>query len=86
MDVVLCDLNQRFPGKPDPRTFAQQVAQMDVASYTGRHVQLRGCAPTWAHLMVAAKLREVAAAIEFRIDDGKGGIVVPIWSSHAASV
>lgn len=78
MNVRVLDLNTTFPGKPDPATFAGVVAGCDFVSYAGQRVRLRGCAPTWAHLIVAARLIAAGAAVDFLIDDGKEGIVVPI--------
>ncbi len=80
MKTVTLDLNQLFPGKPSPHSFPQQVAQHDFSRYAGQRVRLHGCAPTWAHLMIAARLLPVAAGVDFLIDDGKEGIVVPITS------
>ncbi len=78
MDTLTFDLNQAFPGKPNPNTFSAQVAQFNFESMRGKRVRLHGCAPTWAHLMVAAQLTRHGAAVDFLIDDGKSGIVVPI--------
>lgn len=78
MTQSIFDLNTVFPGKPNPQTFAAQVAAHDFAPYAGQRVRLHGCAPTWAHLIVAARLIAVGAAVDFLIDDGKEGIVVPI--------
>jgi hypothetical protein len=41
-------------------------------------VHLVGCAPTWAHLLVAGKLFPVVAKLDFVIDDGKDGKPVEI--------
>jgi hypothetical protein len=82
MEPMTVDLNALFPGKPDPSTFPEAVAQLDLTPYRDQHVHLKGCAPTWAHLMIAARLMHVAAAIDFCIDDGKSGIVVPIWNAE----
>lgn len=78
MESVILDLNTAFPGKSNPQTFAAQVAQHDFAPYAGQRVQLHGCAPTWAHLIVAVRLFAIGADVDFLIDDGKEGIVVPI--------
>lgn len=77
-EPLVLDLNTAFPGKPNHQTFAERVAAFDWQPYVGQRVQLRGCAPTWAHLLVAARLLPLAAGVDFLIDDGKGGVVVPI--------
>lgn len=78
MEPVILNLNTLFPGKPSPQDFSGRVAAHDFSDCTGQHVQLRGCAPTWAHLIVAARLLPIVSGIDFLIDDGKSGIVVPI--------
>lgn len=78
MNPILFDMNTIFPGKPDPATFAEKVAAHDFAVYRQQIVQLKGCAPTWAHLMVAARLLPLVARLEFLIDDGKGGRPIPV--------
>lgn len=78
MEAVVLDLNKLIPGKPDRETLGNQLATHDFQQYSGKRVCLRGCAPTWAHLMVAAKVIPLAGAVDFLIDDGKDGIIVPI--------
>ncbi len=78
MDKVTLDLNDIASGKVELATFQQKVSSLDVSSYQGKHVQLTGCAPTWAHLLVAGKLFPIVAKLDFVIDDGKDGKPVPI--------
>ncbi len=76
--MITLDLNEKFPGKPDPTTFGDRVDAFDFSPYTNQHVQLAGCAPTWAHLQVAARLFSHTKMVDFLIDDGKDGIVVAV--------
>lgn len=75
---MVFDMNAAFQGKANPQTFPAAARAFDYVPYAGQRVQMKGCAPAWAHLIVAAQLQQVASAIDFLIDDGKGGIVVPI--------
>lgn len=72
------DLNDIAKGKIDVAGFRAKLDAYDLTKYDGKHVQLRGCAPTWAHLMVATKLAGRVTGLDFLIDDGKSGIPVEI--------
>lgn len=78
------DMNTVFPGKADPQTFPAKIAAHDFSVYQGQHVQLRGCAPSWAHLLVAAQLLPRVARLDFLLDDGHGGQVIPVFTSARA--
>lgn len=78
MEPITLDLNDLATGKVELSSFQQKVAELDVNQYQGKHVQLAGCAPTWAHLLVAGKLLPVVSALDFLIDDGKAGKPVSI--------
>ena len=78
MSEVL-DLNDIAAGKISVDGFRQKLEAFDLTKYDGKHVQIKGCAPTWAHLMVATRLQGKAQALDFLIDDGKGGITVEIF-------
>ena len=78
MDVMLFDMNVVFPGKVVAEDFSAQVAALDFTPYSDKQVQLRGCAPSWAHLLVAAKLLPIVARLEFIIDDGNEGRAILI--------
>lgn len=79
METVVLDLNDLFPPKSSAQNVQQKLSTLDLAPYKGKKVQLKGCSPTWAHLMVAGKLFGTALAIDFILDDAKGGIVLPIY-------
>ena len=78
MEKVVLDLNDIASGKVELASFQQKVAALDLNSYQGKHVQLTGCAPTWAHLLVAGRLFPVVGALDFVIDDGKDGKPVSV--------
>jgi hypothetical protein len=81
IDKITLDLNDIASGKVELATFQQKVNSLDTSTYKGKHVQLTGCAPTWAHLLVAGKLFPIVSGLDFVIDDGKDGKVVEIISS-----
>ncbi len=78
-EKLIVDLNDIFPVKASIQDVSAKVSSWDVSSYKDKSVQIRGCSPTWAHLMVMGKLVGTAAAIEFLLDDAKGGIPVPVY-------
>ncbi|MBI2915581.1 MAG: hypothetical protein HYY63_06170 [Elusimicrobia bacterium] len=78
-EKVLIDLNEIFPAKTSVQNVQQKLSQWDVSPYKGKKVQLKGCSPTWAHLMVMGKLVGTAETIDFLIDDSKNGIPVPVY-------
>ena len=78
MEKITLDLNDMASGKVELASFQQKVAELDLANYQGKHVQLTGCAPTWAHLLVAGRLFPVVGALDFVIDDGKDGKPVSV--------
>lgn len=60
--------------------FQEKLEEVDFSRYAGKRVQLRGCAPVWAHLAVAAKLIPQVEELEFLVDDGKEGRAIPLYS------
>jgi hypothetical protein len=81
-DTTVVNLNDLLePGcRVDLATFPRIVKGLDTSPYAGKHVQLKGCAPTWAHLMVAGHLFDSVKSIDFLIDDGKLGKSVRVYS------
>ena len=78
-EKVVVDLNDLFPAKTSVQAVQEKVSQWDVAPYKNKDVQIRGCSPTWAHLIVAGKLFGTAASVDFLMDDAKGGVSIPIY-------
>ena len=66
-------------GKVEYASFASKLEGIDWSQYAGQDVQLKGCAPTWAHLLVAGKLFGKAAKVQFLADDRKGGTPIEIF-------
>jgi hypothetical protein len=79
-EPVVVDLNALFPGKASVQAVTEKISSWDVSSYKDRAVEIRGCSPTWAHLIVAGKLFGTASSVSFRMDDGKGGVSIPVYS------
>lgn len=79
-ESVLLDLNDLTGSAPvQLATFAEKVKALDVEPYRDREVRIKGCAPTWAHLMVAGRLFPVVRKLEFLLDDGKDGHPLPVF-------
>ena len=79
-EKVTIDLNELFPPKTSPQAVQEKLKNWDTSIYKGQSVQLKGCSPTWAHLMVAGKLYGTVRSIDFLLDDAKGGIPIPVYS------
>ena len=77
-DALPLDLNDIAKGKIDVAGFRAKLDAYDLSRYEGHHVVLKGCAPTWAHLLVASRLAGRVTGLDFLIDDGKAGIPVEI--------
>lgn len=79
-DKIVIDLNDLFPAKASVQIVQEKLSQWDVSLYKDKSVQIRGCSPTWAHLIVAGKLFGTVTSIDFLLDDAKGGIPIQIYS------
>ncbi len=78
-EKLVIDLNDLFPVKASVIDVQAKISQWDTSAYQGKEVQIRGCSPTWAHLIVAGKLFGTAASIDFLMDDAKGGVSIPVY-------
>ena len=78
-EKMVVDLNDIFPVKASVKDVQEKIAKWDVSPYKDREVQIRGCSPTWAHLIVAGKLFGTAASVDFLMDDAKGGVSIPVY-------
>lgn len=67
-------------GRIEFDTFEEKLRELDLTPYVGKRVQMRGCAPVWAHLAVAAKLFGNVAELEFLVDDGKEGKPLKVYT------
>jgi len=79
MEKVILDLNDIASGKVELGSFKAKLEGMDLSSYHGKEVQIRGCAPTWAHLLVAGKLFGKVKRLEFLLDNGQDGLPIEVW-------
>lgn len=79
-ETVILDLNAVASGPVSLDTFKEALGKFDFKPYRGKQVQLRGCAPTWAFLLVYERLRPLAPKIDYLIDDSKRGIPIPVKS------
>lgn len=79
MEKVILDLNDIASGKVELGTFKAKLDKMDMTALQGKEVQVKGCAPTWAHLLVAGKLFGKVKRLEFLMDNGKEGIPVEVY-------
>ncbi|MFQ5837754.1 MAG: hypothetical protein ACE5HJ_03120 [Thermoplasmata archaeon] len=66
-------------GRIELETFQEKLEHVDLSPYYGKRVQMRGCAPVWAHLAIAAKLIGRVDELEFLVDDGREGRPLPIY-------
>ncbi|MBI4386339.1 MAG: hypothetical protein HY551_03055, partial [Elusimicrobia bacterium] len=67
-------------GKLDREGFQAKLGGVEWAQYDGQDVAIRGCAPTWAHLMVAGRLFGRVRSLSFLMDDSKGGVPIEVFS------
>jgi hypothetical protein len=63
-------------GKVSENSLKSKLPQLDMESYRGKHVVVKGCAPTWAVMVLQHKLEGVAAGLSFKLFDGKE---IPVW-------
>lgn len=79
MEKLVIDLNDIANGKVELSSFRSKLENLDLSTYHGKEVQVRGCAPTWAHLLVAGRLFGKVKRLEFLMDDGKQGVPVEVY-------
>ena len=79
--MKILDLNEIASGKLDRESFTQKLSVIDWKQYDGQEVAIKGCAPTWAHLMVAGNLFKRVTKLNFLMDDGKGGVPIEVFKS-----
>ena len=77
-EKITLNLNDLAKGRVELNSFKQTVESFDFSPYKDKYVQLKGCAPTWAHLLVAGKLFPITTGIDFVIDDGAEGKPIQI--------
>ncbi|HET9870305.1 MAG TPA: hypothetical protein VFR02_07415 [bacterium] len=65
------DLLADMSGKVTEQSIKSKLPQLDAGAYRGKHVVVKGCAPTWAVMMLQHRLEGVAAGLSFKLFDGK---------------
>ncbi len=78
----ILDLNNIVMGRVELETFRQKLDEFDLGPYQGKHVQIRGCAPVWAHLLVAGRLFGRAKQVDYLLDDSEEGIPITIYVNN----
>lgn len=68
-------------GKVEVKSFGAKLDALSWDEYRGQDVRIQGCAPTWAHLLVAGRLFGLAARVEFLLDDRADGVPIEIYKS-----
>ncbi|HVM33504.1 MAG TPA: hypothetical protein VMU88_10245 [bacterium] len=58
-------------GKVTEQSIQMKLPQLNTETYRDKHVVVKGCAPTWAVMMLQHKLEGVAARLSFKLFDGK---------------
>ena len=58
-------------GKVNDKSVAESLPRFKAEDYRGKHVVMKGCAPTWAVMMIQHRLEGVAAKLSFALYDGK---------------
>ena len=77
----ILDLTQVFPSVVTLDGFPSELEKFNFSVYQGKDVQLKGCLPSWAFLMVAGKLFGTVKSLTFLVDDGKSGIPVEVYTN-----
>jgi len=75
------DLNEIATGKVELKSFQERLSSVDWEAFKGADVQIKGCAPTWAHLLVAGRLFGKASTVSFLMDDRQGGVPIEVFRS-----
>lgn len=72
----LFDLGIFMEGLSTPEELGKKLAKEDLSKFKDKIVQLRGCAPTWAYMILSHRFEGIAKGVEFRLADGKS---VRVW-------
>jgi len=80
----ILDLNELADGgKVELSSFEEKLRSVDWDSFRDQVVQIKGCAPIWAHLMVAGRLFGKASRVEFLMDDRQGGVPIEVFTTKS---
>lgn len=65
------DVLAGMDGKVTDASLRMKLPQFQPEKYRGKHVMVKGCAPTWAAMIIQHQLEGVAAKLSFVLHDGK---------------
>ncbi|MGH7738897.1 MAG: hypothetical protein ACREL1_02005 [bacterium] len=63
-------------GKVTEQSLKSKLPQLNAEAYRGKHVVVKGCAPTWAVMKLQHQLEGVAGGLSFKLFDGKE---IAVW-------
>ncbi len=69
--VLNTDVLAGMDGKVTEASVKTKFPQFQPEEYRGKHVVVKGCAPTWAVMLLQRRLEGVAAHLSFVLYDGK---------------
>ncbi len=65
------DVLAGMDGKVNESSVKMKLPQFNLEEYRGKHVVVKGCAPTWAVMLLQHQLEGVAARLSFVLYDGR---------------
>jgi hypothetical protein len=69
--VLNTDVLAGMDGKVNESSVKIKLPQFNLEKFRGKHVVVKGCAPTWAVMLLQHQLEGVAAKLSFVLYDGK---------------
>jgi hypothetical protein len=69
--VLSTDILADKSGKVTEQSVTEKFKLFQPEEYQGKKVMIKGCAPSWAVLMLQHKLEGIAASLSFVLYDGK---------------
>lgn len=69
------DVLAGMDGKVTEASVKMKLPQFQPENYRGKHVVVKGCAPTWAVMLLQHRLEGVADHLSFVLYDGKEFLV-----------
>ncbi len=69
--VLNTDILAGMDGKVNEASVQLKYPQFNPEDYRGKHVVVKGCAPTWTVMLLQHKLQGVAVKLSFVLYDGK---------------
>jgi hypothetical protein len=69
--ILNTDVLAGMDGKVTETSVKMKLPQFDPEVFRGKHVVVKGCAPTWAVMRLQHQLQGVAAKLSFVLYDGQ---------------